>query len=191
VLRARADGAVALRLTAGALAASAAGRPIHLAVEDTGLLLRLDRGACLLAQSPSEATCLRGRLVQLLADGAEFPVPPARRLPAACVEEPQTEGVDLDALDLDWYRRLAFASWEAFDAAGPVPGDAWLYVQCRAEAATTVRVGFGGTAREYPLGRERTLRLRVRLADLGPGPRVTVEPRAVVERAIAFRADPR
>jgi hypothetical protein len=201
-LRARHRGGIALRLLDGAACAVSGPQPLHLAVDETDLILRLRDGAALLCRRPAEAVALRGELLLLLEDGKRFRVPEAERLPAACAKRPATEPIRDEELNLDWYRDLVFQpGWcvedlklDADDRCKPTwctgPG-AMLYLRLVPPATGTLRVSFGGEAREFALRRDSELRLRLRLSDLGPGPVLQVTPAAGLKEARVFGVKPR
>lgn len=200
-VRAHQQGGIALRVLDGVACAVAGPRPLHLAVHETDLILRLRNGAALLRRRPADAVALRGDLSLLLENGKRFPVPEAERLPAACAKEPATEPIADEDLDFDWYRDLVFLpGWqveelELTEAGRTTPRcrrpDAMLYLRLVPPAAGTLRVSFGGEPREFSLRPDGELRLRLRLGDLGPGPVLAVTPAAGLEEARILLAKPR
>jgi hypothetical protein len=201
-IRAHQQGGTALRLLDGVACTVAGPRPLHLAVHETDLILRLQSGAALLRKRPAEAVALRGKLLLLLENGQRFEVPEAERLPAACAKAPATKPIRDAELDLDWYRDLVFRpGWHVeeltLDEDGrctPTPctdPGAVLYLRLVPPAAGALRISFGGEAREFVLRRDSELRLRLRLRDLGPGPVLRVTPFAGLEEARVFAAKAR
>ncbi|MHC4974716.1 MAG: anti-sigma factor [Planctomycetota bacterium] len=200
-VRAHQQGGIALRLLDGVACTVAGPRPLHLAVHETDLILRLRRGAALLRRRPADAVALRGDLFLLLENGERFQVPEAERLPAACAKEPATETVTDEDLDLDWYRDLVFRpGWQVeeleLDEAGRATptctgADAMLYLRIVPPAAATLRISFGGEPREFALRPDSELRLRLRLRDLGAGPELAVTPTAGLKEARILAAAPR
>jgi hypothetical protein len=201
-VRAHQRGGIALRLLHGATCAVAGPRPLYLAVHETDLILRLRAGAALLRRRPTDAVALRGELDLLLENGRRFRVPEAERLPAACAKEPATKPVGDDELELDWYRDLVFEpGWHVeelkLDADGRCKPrwctgpDTMLYLRIVPPASGTLRISFGGEPREFALRADSELRLRLRTADLGPGPVLQVTPAAGLKEARVFGAKPR
>jgi hypothetical protein len=180
----RLDGAPAVRLLSGDAAAVAGERPVHLAVERTDLLLRLERGATLLRKARADALCLRGALFLSLPTGGEFRVPEGERLPAQCAESPRTAPIETGDVDLAWYYDLAYASWAVRDVPwvnAPKNGEAWrseprrptpgtlLYLRVAPTATGDLTVAFGSEPRRFRVVSGRDFRLRLELASLGPG----------------------
>jgi len=201
-LRAHQQGGIALRLIDGVACTVAGPRPLHLAVHETDLILRLRNGAALLRKRPAEAVALRGQLFLLLEDGKRFRVPEAELLPAACAKAPATKPVADGELDLDWYRDLVFQpGWFVEElqldedgrckptwCTGP---EAMLYLRLVPPASGALRISFGGEPREFALHSDSELRLRLRLRDLGPGPVLHVTPAAGLKEARVFGVQPR
>jgi hypothetical protein len=195
-LRRHEAGGPALRLLEG-VAATVAGRvPLHLAVHETDLLVRQESGALLMRQSPGEVIALRGAADLLLGDGKRFPLPPGERLPAACAREPFTSPATAVELDLDWYLTLAHGggsladvSWEkpgCSEALRPEPGT-MLFVRLVPSKNGRAEVSYGGATRTFELDAGAPLALRLKLEDLGPGPRVVVTPAGAIREARLFR----
>jgi len=197
-LRRHQDGGAALRLAAGVVAVAADARPVRIAVDESALLLRLREGAGLFRHTPvGEALCLRGTLVQRLGGEEEFPIPPGERLLAACAKEPWTEPYVFDDLDLDWYRALAYegegdgrseaVAWAAPGRSHPLETTDTTLVFLRLQPADSgrVEVSFGAEPRVFARREGMTLKLRLRLHDLGPGPTLEIAPPAA---AAALRA---
>ncbi len=200
------EGGPALRLLEGT-AATVVGRvPLHLAVHETDLLLRQESGALILRQTPGEVIALRGAADLLLADGERFRVPVGERLPAACAREPFTSPAAAAEMDLDWYLALAYGgglladvAWEKPLRAGEAddgrrseplaPGapGTMLFLRLVPTANGRCEVSFGGTKRAFELDAGAPLAIRLRLADLGPGPRLVVTPAAAIREARLFR----
>ena len=67
-------------------------------------------------------------------------------------------------------------------------GSTMLYLRAVAHTGTSLRIAFGSGARIYRLGRGRPFELRIPLADLGPGPVLTVEPANAIREARLFAA---
>ena len=61
-------------------------------------------------------------------------------------------------------------------------------VRAVAHTGTSLRIAFGSGARVYRLDRGRPFELRIPLADLGPGPVLTVEPANAIREARLFAA---
>jgi hypothetical protein len=200
-VRTHQQGGIALRLLDGVACTVAGPRPLHLAVHETDLILRLRSGAALLRKRPADAVALRGELFLLLENGQRFRVPEAERLPAACAKEPATEPVSDEELDLDWYRDLVFQpGWQVEELKLDEDGrttprctarDAMLYLRLVPPAAGTLRISFDGEPREFALHRDSELRLRLRLRDLGPGPVLQVTPAEGLMEARILAAKPR
>jgi hypothetical protein len=199
-LRRREDGATALRLTAGEACTVAGERPLHLAVNGTDLLLLQESGSAFLRQSPSEVVCLRGDLQLRLRDRQRFRIPEGERLPGACANEPRTVPAVDEDLCLDWYRTLIYERcrveeivWERPGVSGPLSAgdDTLLFLRVVPGRSGTLSVRFGGTAREFAIRQSLPLAIRLRLRDLGPGPRLEVSPAAGVKEARLFEARPR
>jgi len=195
------DGDAALRLINGTACTVAATKPIHLAVHGTDLLLVQDDGAAMLRKAQSDAVCLRGTLRLKLSDGSFFAVPEAERLPAACAQKPVTTKICLEDLELDWYAQMVYrhvrwedVEWETPGTSRPITdanGDTLVYLRALPKQAGTLRVAFGGEAREFDLAAGQPLRIRLRLEDLGPGPALVVSPAAAVKEARLLSAQPR
>ncbi len=185
-LRARADGATALRVVGGVACTIAEGGPLHVAVDDSDLLLVHRSGAALFRHSPAEAVNLRGALLLDLGLGRTFAIPPCERLPAACVADPETVAVTDDELGLDWYTALAHPGDQVDDIAwqtrlasvplAPTP-ETLLYLRFAPNGGGTVALSFGGEPRTYALDKRDSLELRLRLRDLGDGPVLTLSHR--------------
>ena len=199
-LRPRADGETALRLMDGSACTVAGSRPIHLAVEGGDLLLIQRSGATMLRRPPSDAVCLRGEVHLRLAGGELFRIPAGERLPAACAHEPKTVPMGEEFVaHLDWYCQLVYAQhrcetvlWERPGVSRPLETgpETLLFLRVVPEADGRLRVSFGGAAREFEVGARVPLELRLRLADLGPGPRLRVEPAGGIRAARLFEATP-
>lgn len=208
-LRRRADGAPAVRLLSGDAAAVAGDRPVHLAVDQTDLLLRVERGATLLRKGRADALCLRGALFLSLPAGGKFRVPEGERIPAQCAESPRTAPIETADVDLAWYYDLVYASWAVRDVPwvnAPRNGEAWrsgpldpapgthLYLRAVPTATGDLTVSFGKEPRRFRVVSGRDFRLRVELAALGPGASLEVRlPGSAkgLEEARLFRAEPR
>ncbi len=178
-LRARPDGAGALRVAGGVACTVTEGGPLHIAVDDSDLLVVQRSGAAFFRHSPAEAVCLRGELLLDVSPGRTFPIPPCERLPAACVADPETVPASDDELGLDWYAVLARPGRQIDDlpwvsrlrsASLAVGAETLLYLRFHGNGSGTLRLSFGGPAREFSLSKGADLELRLRLADLGPGP---------------------
>jgi hypothetical protein len=195
-LRRHEAGGPALRLLEG-VAATAAGRaPLHLAIHETDLLARQETGALLLRQAPGELIVLRGATDLLLADGERFAIPPGERLPAACAREPFTTAATATEMDLDWYLALAYGGGLLADVPWQEPGrseplDAapgtMLFLRLVPSANGRCEVSFGGAERSFDLDAGTPLALRLRLEDLGKGPRLAVTPASAIRDARLFR----
>jgi hypothetical protein len=199
-IREHQSGDVALRLMGGAAATVVGTRPLHLAVDGTDLLLEQESGATFLRHQPGEAVCLRGKLFLRLAEGGRFPVPPAERLPAACAKEPATAVATIDDLDLDWYDALVYRRCERTEIKWERPGrptplrageDTRLYLHLAPKRSGKLTVKFGGEPRTFTLRSGVPFRLRLRLADLGPGPVLEVDPTGDIKEARLLDATPR
>ena len=199
-IRARADGRAALRLTSGAVCTVADGTPIHLAVHDTDLLLTQRSGAAILRSAPADAVCLRGDLGLDQIGGVTFPVPPGRRIPAACAKEPRTVGVTEDELDLGWYRSLVYVACRVEEIVWAEPGvsepldagaDTLVYLRIEPDRSGPFTLTYGGAPRRFNLLKGAPLELRLRLSDLGGGPRLEADPAAAITEARLFTATPR
>ena len=189
-------GGPAVRVLEG-VAATVAGRvPLHVAVHETDLLARQESGALLLRQTPGELIVLRGATDLLLADGERFRIPPGERLPAACAREPFTTAATATEMDLDWYLALAYGgglladvTWEESGRSEPLdaaPGT-MLFLRLVPSANGRCEVSFGGAARSFELDAGSPLALRLKLEDLGNGPRLAVTPAAAIRDARLFR----
>lgn len=201
-IRRRTDGETALRLKQGVACTVVGTRPIHLAVDGTDLLLRQDKGASFVRFSPPEAVCLRGKLTLRTSDEATFDVPEGERLPAACTNDPRTVPVADEELGLDWYRDLVYSYHRVERVEWEKPGrsralwvspETMLYVRLvpRRGGEVELRFGDAAKARRYEARTGVNLELRLRLADLGPGPRLEIEPADAVREARLFEATPR
>jgi len=182
-LRTRADGATALRVAGGVACAVAEGGPLHVAVDESDLLLVQRSGASLFRHSPAEAVNLRGDLLLDMGAGRTFPIPPCERLPAACVAEPETVAVTDGELGLDWYAALAHAgnqvddvAWQTRLSSAPLPHTpgTLLYLRFAENGGGTLELSFGGAKRRFALDKGDSLELRLRLRDLGEGPVLTL-----------------
>ncbi|MHC4960293.1 MAG: FecR family protein [Planctomycetota bacterium] len=198
-VRARPDGATALRLKGGVACTVAGDRPVHLAVDGTDLLLRQNAGAAFLRFSPPEAVNLRGALV-LRHDRGLFDVPEGERLPAACANDPRTVPVTDEELALDWYRDLVYRTWRVERVEWDRPGvslalrieaETLLYLRLVPLQDGELEVGRGDVTKRFELHRGATLELRLRLADLGTGERLIVTPPTAIREARLFEAVPR
>lgn len=195
-LRRHEAGGPALRLLDG-VAATVAGRvPIHVAVHETDLLVRQESGALLMRQTPGEVIALRGAADLLLADGERFRIQPGERLPAACAREPVTSLATAAQIDLDWYFALAYGGGSLADVAWEKPGasepiDAasgtMLFLRLLPSANGRCEVSFGAASSSFELDAGAPLALRLRLEDLGPGPRLAVTPPTAIREARLFR----
>jgi hypothetical protein len=184
-LRRHDEGGPALRVMEGTAATVAGGEPVHVAVHETELLLRQESGALLVRQTPGEAFALRGVSDLLLAGGKRFRIPAGDRLPAACVREPFTTAATATEMDLSWYLdlehgggTLADVPWEEKGRSEPLdvaPG-AMVYLRLLPVKNGKCEVSFGGAPRVFELDAGKPLALRLRLSDLGPGPRLVVSP---------------
>ncbi|HEX5135872.1 MAG TPA: hypothetical protein VFY93_02790 [Planctomycetota bacterium] len=184
-LRKHDAGGPAVRLVEGVAATVAGGEPIHLAVQETDLLLRQESGALLVRQMPGEAIVLRGVADLLLAGGGRFRIPAGDRLPAACVREPFSTPATATEMDLEWYLALQHGGgslvdvpWERAGRSEPLHVEPGTIVYLRLESASNARceVSFGGEPRVFELDADKPLSVRLRLDDLGPGPRLSVSP---------------
>jgi hypothetical protein len=184
----------------GSACTVAGSRPIHLAVEGGDLLLVQRSGATMLRRQPSDAICLRGEVSLRLSGGKEFHIPAGERLPAACAHEPKTVPMGEEFLaHLDWYCQLVYAhhrcelvEWEKPGRSRPLETgpETLLYLRVVPASDGRLRVAYGGPAREFDVGARVPLELRLRLADLGPGPRLEVSPAAAIRAARLFEAEP-
>ena len=184
VLRERDDGHAAVRVISGVVALVAGDGPVHVAVDRTDLLIDVDDGACLARQSPPEVVCLRGSSYLRVAEKERFRIPESHRIPANCAHAPVTFSVTDEELDLDWYRSLVYRSWrvESIDfkrldddfvaRLAAVSDQTLLYVRVVPTESGHVELSFGGETRSYPVRKDHTLRLRLKLSDLGDGPRL-------------------
>jgi len=183
-LRRHQEGSPALRLMDGTAAVVAGSRTLHLAVDGTDLLLEQQRGACLLRQTPGEVLALRGTVVLRTAAGGRFEVAEGERLPAACATEPRTTPLTVADVALEGYRDLCYEAFRLQDVKWTAPGRAqiaptpslYLYLRILPRKTGTLRIAYGDSPREIPLREARELHLRLRLADLGPGPELTLDP---------------
>ncbi len=194
-LRSRPDGETALRLMQGMACTVVGTRTIHLAVDTSDLLLRQESGATLMRRGPDEIVCLRGD-VQLRYDTTRlFPVPPGERLPAACANDPQTKPVKDTELGLDWYRELVYSHHrvEVIEFSKPLQTgpSTMLFLRFVPRASGEVSIRYGGAARTFTVRKAVELTLRLRFADLGPGPMLEVTPSNAVAEARLFEAIPR
>ena len=194
-LRRRPDGETALRLMLGVACTVAGGRPIHVAVDTSDLLLDHKSGAMLMRRSPDEIVCLRGEVVLRYDASRLFPIPPGERLPAACANDPQTAPVEDRDLDLDWYFELVYTKHriETIDFDKPIQAgpDSLLFLRLNPRASGDVSIRFGGEARRFAVRKGVELTLRLRFSDLGPGQLLEVTPRNAVAEARLFEAVPR
>jgi len=191
-LRKHDAGGPAVRLVEGVAATVAGGEPVHLAVQETELLLRQESGALLLRQMPGEAIVLRGVTDLLLAGDQRFRIPAGERLPAACVSEPFSAPATATEMDLEWYLALqhgggslADVLWERKGLSEPLkeePGT-WIYLELLQAANGRCEVSFGGKSREFELDAGKLLKVRLKLDDLGPGPRLEVTPPTALRTA--------
>jgi hypothetical protein len=62
-----------------------------------------------------------------------------------------------------------------------------LFLRLEPAADGRCEVSFGGASRTFQVSSGVTFALRVRLEDLGPGPRLAVTPAAAIEEARLFR----
>ena len=195
-LRRHQAGGPALRLLDGVAATAAARAPLYVAVHETDLLVRQERGALLMRQTPGEVIALRGTADLLLADGKRFRIQPGERLPAACAREPFTTPATAAQIDLDWYFALEYGGGSLADVAWERPGTSeptdaapgtMLFLRLLPSANGRCEVSFGGAARSFELDAGAPLALRLKLEDLGPGPRVVVTPAAAIREARLFR----
>lgn len=191
------EGGPALRLLEGSAATVAGRRPIHLAVHETDLLVEQESGAVVLRQTPGEVIALRGVANLLLEGGKRFLVPAGERLPAACAREPFTQPSTASEMDLDWYLDLAYGGggtlrdvgWEAPGRSLPFPAEegTMLFLRLVPSEDGRCEVSYGGKARTFDLDAHQPFALRLRLEDLGPGPRLVVTPAAAIREARVFR----
>ena len=191
-------GGPALRLMDGVVCTVAEETPIHIAVDDTDLLLRQESGAALMRQAPGEAVALRGELRLLISGGGYFRVPPGERLPAACATAPRTAGIKLGELDLAWYRDLVYTTSRFEEIKWSRPGcsepfeacaDTMIYLRAVPEENGTLEISYGeGEPREFPLFAGKPLQVRLRVRDLGPGPELRVSPSKAITQARIFEA---
>ena len=66
-----------------------------------------------------------------------------------------------------------------------------LFLRIVPDADGHTLVAFGGKGREFKLHKGIPLEIRLKLADLGPGPRLTVSPATEIRAARLFSAVPR
>jgi len=195
-LRSRRDGRVALRLLAGDVATVANGKPIHVSVEGTDLLLTQTDGAALLRHQPGDAICLRGTLELHVEDGSRWRVPEGERLPASCARTPESTFTTVADLQLDWYFTLQYGEccvrdivWEREGESAPIthgPGSlVYLCAQPTRSGTFEVRLG-DGPGRAFELVRGKRFELRVAIASLGTGTRLHVTPGFNVKQARLF-----
>jgi hypothetical protein len=196
-IRRRDDGRAAVRVVEGDVCTVAEGSPVHVAVEATDLLLTQESGAALVRRTQPEAICLRGTLLLNRERGESFRVPAGERLPAACADEPRTVPTSEEELNLAWYRDLAYREWtwrelswtgEALRCDVEALPETRLYLRVLPAEACDLTVRFGGEAREFKLYGRQQFELRLRLSDLGPGPRLEVTPGDAIREARTFRA---
>ena len=200
-LRRRADGRVALRLLAGDAATVVGTQPIHLAVDDTDLLLTQSAGATLLRRQPSDAVCLRGMLNLHTESGGRWRVPEGERLPAACAHEPETDRMDVETLDLEWYFALLYESarsrnvrWKGSGISLPIEATdtTLLYLRLEPKQSGDCTIAFGdGAGRTFKLVGSHCFELRVPIKSLGAGPTLRITPGFTVEQARLFDVTPR
>ena len=195
-LRPRPDRHVALRLLAGDAATVVGGKPIHISVDGTDLLLTQTSGASLVRQKPGGAVCIRGHLELHAEDGSRWRVPEGERLPAACARAPESARASVEDLQLDWYLTLRYRDcalkdivWERKGVSAPIETRAGTLVYLRVEPAQSgtfdVRLG-DGPGRAFELTRGRPFELRVPAKTLGSGTRLHVTPGVNVQQARLF-----
>jgi hypothetical protein len=194
------EGGPALRLLEGVAATVAGARPLHVAVHETDLLLEQESGSLLVRQTPGEAIALRGVTDLLLGSGKRFRVAAGERLPAACVREPFTMPATAVEMDLEWYLTLQYGGGTLSDVTWEKPGTSeplhaepgtMLYLRFEPKVDGKADVSFGGKTRTFKLAAGAPLDLRLRLEDLGPGPRLAVSPAPAQARLFDRRSRPR
>ena len=200
-LRRRPDGHVALRLVAGDAATVVGSQPIHLAVDDTDLLLTQTTGATLLRRQPSDAICLRGRLQLHVEQGGRWTVREGERLPAACAQEPQSDRMNVETLELEWYFNLLYKSassrnvkWKGSGVSEPITAtdETLLYLRLEPKQSGNCTIAFGdGPGRTFKLVGSHCFELRVPIKTLGRGPVLRITPGFAVKQARLFDVEPR